>query len=554
MLAIYTRLSKEDSDSTSIKNQLREGEQFAKDNNFKNIEIYDEGEGISGGADIKDRPQLFKLLQDFRANKIKAVWFRNQNRLERNSSTYAIFISEAQKYKVDVYFNDKLLDFDNPSDNLLGTITSAVNQYQKDLQAVQTKRSLIDNVREGKVWSVVAYGYKSDNGYLAIDEQEFKIIKEIYELSLSGLGTNTIANRLNERNVPTRKNKLFRAKTIQGIIKNPIYKGQRNYSNQTFDSPIIIEPLFWQKVNDNLVKNRNNSGKKVDHKYLLKGLIKCVKCGRNYYGRRRANLKDNFYSCVGKRYKEIKCTNRSINITVLENFIWQRFFLDKRLKKITLKHFENNDFKLKSEVLVKEVDNLKEKLKSLSEQRKKATKLIVQGLFSDKDFEREINRIESEKSDTDIRIKNYLEDLDSYNKSVEKEKEIDKDLKSLKDFSFNQKGSLIKKYINKIEVDFINNFYHLEVSFNIIDMPNEKYIIDRTYNFVYDKEFFVNGRVIILKDKLKSLSENELKHKIIEFEEKYNPQKELMNEVFLEEINSKEYQEGYNQILNNSFE
>ena len=185
MLAIYTRLSKEDSDSTSIKNQTREGQKFAKDKGFNDVEIYNEGEGISGGAEIKDRPQLFQLLQDFRENKIKAVWFRNQNRLERNSSTYAIFISEAQKYKVEVYFSDRLLDFDNPSDNLLGTITSAINQYQKDLQAVQTKRSLIDNVKEGKVWSVVAYGYKSDKGYLAIDETESKIVKEVYDLSLS---------------------------------------------------------------------------------------------------------------------------------------------------------------------------------------------------------------------------------------------------------------------------------------------------------------------------------------------------------------------------------
>ena len=39
MLAIYTRLSKEDADSTSIENQLREGKSFAKDNSFNDIKI-----------------------------------------------------------------------------------------------------------------------------------------------------------------------------------------------------------------------------------------------------------------------------------------------------------------------------------------------------------------------------------------------------------------------------------------------------------------------------------------------------------------------------------
>ena len=62
MLAIYTRLSREDSESTSIENQLREGKSFAKDNGFNDIKIYNEGQGISGAAEIKHRPQLFKSV------------------------------------------------------------------------------------------------------------------------------------------------------------------------------------------------------------------------------------------------------------------------------------------------------------------------------------------------------------------------------------------------------------------------------------------------------------------------------------------------------------
>jgi DNA invertase Pin-like site-specific DNA recombinase len=64
MLAIYTRLSKEDSKSTSIENQIQEGKMFAQSKNFLNYEIYNEGEGISGGATIKDRPKLDALIQD----------------------------------------------------------------------------------------------------------------------------------------------------------------------------------------------------------------------------------------------------------------------------------------------------------------------------------------------------------------------------------------------------------------------------------------------------------------------------------------------------------
>ena len=90
MLGIYTRLSKQDEDSNSIKNQLREGKKFAEDRGY-DYQIYNEGEGVSGGANLEDRPQLSKLIDDIKHGVITAVWFRNQNRLERNSLTYAKF-------------------------------------------------------------------------------------------------------------------------------------------------------------------------------------------------------------------------------------------------------------------------------------------------------------------------------------------------------------------------------------------------------------------------------------------------------------------------------
>ena len=43
MHAIYTRLSAEDEDSNSIKNQRFEGQQFAQKNNIKKYKFYDEG-------------------------------------------------------------------------------------------------------------------------------------------------------------------------------------------------------------------------------------------------------------------------------------------------------------------------------------------------------------------------------------------------------------------------------------------------------------------------------------------------------------------------------
>jgi DNA invertase Pin-like site-specific DNA recombinase len=510
MLAIYTRLSKEDKDSTSIQNQIREGKEFASklDAGYK---LYNEGEGIRGGAEIKDRPQLFTLLQDIRSNDINKVWFRSQNRLERNSSTYAIFISEAQKYKVDVYFNDKLLDFDNPSDNLLGTITSAVNQYQKDLQAFQTKRTLKDNIKEGKVWSVVAYGYKSENGYLAIDEDESLIVQRVFDESLKGVGTRKIAEIFNDEGILTRYNKIgkgtiqkinkqtkrvtksrtkdisWSGNTIRNIITNTLYKGERKFSGDVYESPIIINPILWQQVNDNLKKNRNNSGKQVDHKYLLKGKLICSKCGRNYYGRRRVDLSDNFYMCSSKRIKNQNCGNRSINITVLENLIWKRFFADKNLKTVVDRFFKTNDTATILYDLDAKLTGLNKDLSKSRQEKQNAIKLAISGVLSEDDVKPEIDRIKTETIEIEIKIKQLEEQIFFYNNSVSKINEIGKDLDfSDVNISFNDKRELINKYIDFIEIHYLESSYVIFIAFNIKDLDAETYIVDRNYNLAYD--------------------------------------------------------------------
>jgi site-specific DNA recombinase len=525
MLAIYTRLSKEDKDSTSIQNQIREGKEFASKLNVV-YKLYNEGEGVSGGAEIKDRPQLFTLLQDIRSNDIDKVWFRSQNRLERNSSTYAIFISEAQKYKVDVYFNDKLLDFDNPSDNLLGTITSAVNQYQKDLQAFQTKRTLKDNVKEGKVWSVVAYGYKSENGYIAIDEEESLIVKRIFNESLKGVGTRKIAEILNGEGVLTRFNKIgkgiikrvnkqskkvtivrtkevnWAGNTIRNIINNTLYKGERIFSGDVYEAPIIINPILWQEVNDNLKKNRNNSGKKVDHKYLLKGKLICSKCGRNYYGKRRADLSDNFYTCSSKITKK-NCGNRGINITVLESLIWQRFFADKNLKAVVDRFFKANDVDTKIYDLEAKLELLSNDLKKSKQEQQNAIKLAIKGIISEEDIKPEIDRIKDKSKVIEINIEQMQEQIFFYTNSNIKRSEIGEDLAFSKDISFNDKKELIKKYINFIEVHYLGSVFMIHIEFNIKDLDAELYVIDRGLNLAYDT---CERITIPLSDKFKEYS------------------------------------------------
>ncbi len=189
MLGIYTRLSREDGDSTSIANQIREGKQFAKSKGLQ-FSLYNEGEGISGALPIEERPELEKLIEDIKNNLCHAVWFRNQNRLGRSMETHIAFITACLKYKTEVYFDNKLFDYTDPTEDLIGNVLSALNTYTAKLQSKQTKRSLLDNVLEGKAHGKsTPLGYKADaKGYIVIDEAEKPIVETIYRMCLEGKG------------------------------------------------------------------------------------------------------------------------------------------------------------------------------------------------------------------------------------------------------------------------------------------------------------------------------------------------------------------------------
>ena len=521
MLGIYTRLSIHDEDSNSIKNQLREGKEFAKLNGFKDYEIYNEGAGLSGSLEIEERPLLDKLMNDIRNEKITSVWFRNQNRLERNTLTFAKFVSTVKKLNVDVYFGQKdKVDYNDPNTLLFSSIMSSLNAYQLELQSIITKKTLKDNAIEGKAHGNTRYGYSKDkNKYLIVDEEEAVIVKRAFEMSLSGIGTNKIAETFNSENIKTSFNKIgkgtlttkyngkvktvnkkdikWSGQTIRGMITSPMYKGERHLKSGIYQCPSIISPTLWQKVQENLIKNRNTNGKKHKYNYLLKGKITCGKCGRNYYGKTRQNKKEHYYMCSSKRFKDINCGNRSINIDAIEDFIWQRFFADQVLKEIIEKHFKNTSTDERLSNLESEIKILKHSISDNKKKRDRAVKLAIDGLLSDDDIK---NSMKLLKDNNAI----YEQKLAKLNEEQKALKTIEEDVDSMvtelsnikTNSTFAEKRQIIEKYLKNITVAYIEKgiewngyqwgIYFLVLDFNVPTLKREYYMLDKAYNSAYE--------------------------------------------------------------------
>ena len=459
MLAIYTRLSVSDEASTSIENQLKEGKSFASKNNYKNYKIYNEGEGVSGGAEIKDRPQLFNLLQDINEDNISVVWFRNQNRLERSSNTWHIFTTEAKKHNVLIYFNDKLFDFSNAQDNLYGTIQSALNQYQRDLQSAQTKKVLKMKMKEGLTWGVLPYGYdKTPESKLIIHKEESSIVLQMFKDNLAGIGTRTIATALNESGVRTKRGTKFNEGTIYTILKNEIYKGVRRFGDDTYDSPIIVESKLFDDVQKNFKANSLLTGKKVAHKFILRGLLKCSTCDdKKYFAYSRNDNQNNYYICSSKRGRrelaKTRCKSRSLTLEILESVVWHVTLQSGELRKHIIEHHQQLSTNTDNNHLITRKDKIDTELSNVTKKLLNAFDLMTNTDDLDDDtrllFNSKITTLQKNK-------KTLQNELEQVNKELKVFNAMSEDInKSLSNFNDNLDYSKLtteakKNYLNKV--------------------------------------------------------------------------------------------------------
>ena len=482
-LGIYCRNSKvkEDGKGRSISNQKHIGIKKASALKMQ-YELYVD-EGISGASDeIKDRPEFERLLNDIAQGNIKAVFAYDQSRFERNPKVRFVINKLFKDCDVEYYTHvDGLVDLYDPQAELFGDMQSVFNKYHVTMTKIKVKSVLKQRAEEGKAHGILPYGYSKDaNGKIIIDKNEAIIIKRIFSLSLKGTGTRSIASLLNRDSIPTRYNKLshgtlsvknrytkvittkdkkdikWSGNTIRNIITNTIYKGERVFSNQVINVPAILEPEYWTKANLNLANNANNTGKKVVHRYLLKGLIRCAVCGRNMYGRSRESKKDHFYMCSSKRLGEANCGNRSINIDKIENFIWEQLFAKKGFLTSLETEFKYNKNELQ---LIKEnMINEKKTIEALNTERQRGIDLRVKGLINDNDLQNISRRYELNIKEATLRLK----DLDTkYNNMIQGEELIKNFKDNFVDYttmtSFEQKRNVVNEFIKDIKIGFVND-------------------------------------------------------------------------------------------------
>lgn len=120
----------------------------------------------------------------------------------------------------------------------------------------------------------IQYGYKLENGKIAIDYGEAEIVREIFRLYIENSSLKKVADELNRREVVYFKGKIgWEKHRVALIIENKRYIGDECYP------PIIDDELFRtanEKKNLKSFEPKKNS-KEVE---ILKTRVYCGQCGK----------------------------------------------------------------------------------------------------------------------------------------------------------------------------------------------------------------------------------------------------------------------------------
>lgn len=187
---------------------------------------------VVSGETIQDRPEMKKLLERIQSEEITGVLVVDPQRLSRGDLSDCGTIIRAFRYTETIVITpQKTYDLADKFDRKFFEMElMRGNDYLEYVKEIML-RGRIASVNEGNfIGSVSPYGYdkvKDGKSYTLIPNEEADTVRLIYELwTVNGLGTTTIANRLNALHIKPRKSELWSSASIRDMLRNPVYIGK----------------------------------------------------------------------------------------------------------------------------------------------------------------------------------------------------------------------------------------------------------------------------------------------------------------------------------------
>lgn len=298
--AAYVRVSTEDQAELSPASQLTEIRKWAAVHAYRVPDQYVfADEGISGKK-IAGRDAFRRLIgtAKLKPKPFDAILLWKFSRFARNRDD-AVFYKSVLRKQLHI----EVISISEPiAEGKLGilmeALIEAMDEYYSINLAEEVKRGMEEKHRRGEFQTCPAFGYRVKGNILVPFEPEASCVREIFRRFVDGAGCSTIAKWLNVSGVTTRRGNPFENRSVEYILRNPVYIGKLRWnpagrSDRNFSDPGIVltdakhDPLIGINIWD--AAQKRISGLKAlktcsrcavsSGKDWISGLIRCSTCG-----------------------------------------------------------------------------------------------------------------------------------------------------------------------------------------------------------------------------------------------------------------------------------
>lgn len=307
-VAAYARVSSNtDEQLQSLVAQTAHYKQYIQSNtDWEFVDVYYD-EGISGTS-LKNRNGLKRLISDCEKGLVDLIITKSISRFARNTVDCLNLVRRLLVYDVPVIFEKENIRTDEMDSELMLSILAELAEQESRSISENSKWSIRKKFQNGTyIISQPPYGYVNQGGNMVIVPDEAQVVLDIFNWTLQGDSTETIAEKLNARGLQTKRHKDWQASTVRGVIKNEKYIGdvlfQKTYVDDNYHKHInhgdkdsyymtghheaIITREVYQKANQILKQRASEKGNVADKgkytkRYGFSGRVVCGECGGKF--------------------------------------------------------------------------------------------------------------------------------------------------------------------------------------------------------------------------------------------------------------------------------
>lgn len=320
-VVIYARYSSHSQTEQSIEGQLHTCYEYAKNNGYLVVGEYID-RAQSGTTD--SRAEFQRMIADSDKHTFEGVLVYQLDRFARNRYDSAINKAKLKKNGVRVISARENISDDASGILVEGVLESMAEYYSAELSQ-KIRRGMEINAQKCLAnGSNPGLGYKVDSERrYYVDEEEAKIVREIFERYASGETVADIIRDLNRRKLTTSLGKPFNKNSVHRILNNRRYIGYYLYKGQETPGgmPRIIEDELFERVHYILDRNKKAPARaRGREEYLLTTKLFCGYCREmmtGYGGTGKSGKSYHYYAC--NNFKRRKCKKKVIGKERIED-------------------------------------------------------------------------------------------------------------------------------------------------------------------------------------------------------------------------------------------